>query len=253
MYDILPKIIKYLSDNNCDYVSIDSVYHEFPSRGMLPTFLINSKSADKESWWRDTLPHLRQLVEEQHADIEIVLQYAEDIHFLPSGEFPPQNSIVGDLAFEDVVSMGSSIGIDGLPGGETFGGILTLKKDAQNLGLGITNSHVLEKGFSKDKEKTKIPFLSEQDASYKHVVSPADVDLQTAVRVIRDTVTEYENLIKNLKQAAEWLEEGTEEWKRKTDRMKSSEAKIKPLKDEISRIQNFVNSRETPESSKGEG
>lgn len=60
-----------------DWVSVEVFYRDFPSREKQPSVIICARDAGSSPWWDSTIPALKQLLQANDLNIDIVLLYSK--------------------------------------------------------------------------------------------------------------------------------------------------------------------------------
>jgi hypothetical protein len=77
--EVLPEVHALI--RNQEYVAIDVLNREFPSREMQPTVIISARDANDDIWWDEIIPALTQLLQAKGVEIDIVLLYCQGLVF----------------------------------------------------------------------------------------------------------------------------------------------------------------------------
>ncbi|KAF2734221.1 hypothetical protein EJ04DRAFT_251443 [Polyplosphaeria fusca] len=201
-----------------EVLAIDFLCREYPLQGLVPSIIITSKDANKESWWSSTLPLLRHKLGEYGAElhVEIVLLYNDKLNLamnerdisedqareylrkrkktvqnrklntLKKEEWPASQEIVKN--FYQGPNMGSSCGSLRSNRTLTLGGQITLQSNKSEIFLGLTNFHLLHE----EEFESPGPYPPLSAPSGLPVMSPSNSDhghfIQNTKKRLRDAV-----------------------------------------------------------------
>ncbi|KZM28701.1 uncharacterized protein EKO05_0009896 [Ascochyta rabiei] len=148
-------VMQQLKKERCVWLCIEVV-----RRGLVedtdrcqPTILITTPTANELRWYTTVLPGIRNFLVKKAPAFQIELLRADSL-FRARKQHPPTDKVDG-TSYEKIVTMGSSVGIEGDEfSGGTLGGVVTLEGGGQpTVRCGITNWHVV-RDSRLDKHKT---------------------------------------------------------------------------------------------------
>ncbi|KAF2113205.1 hypothetical protein BDV96DRAFT_648176 [Lophiotrema nucula] len=176
------------------WVTVDALHWYSPARGdHHPTFVITARDTSNSAWWTTTIPAIRNIIADAHADLDVVLLYLDNLSIQShvtedetnDGRQPPDASML-ECFYDSPIPMGSSCGLRGSRDSGTWGCRVLLEKDGSQLDLGLTNCHVLLRDFARDNKGPFRPGSLPEDFT---VMSPSDRDHEVAKQKLEERVT----------------------------------------------------------------
>jgi hypothetical protein len=212
-----------------DWVAIDALYREFPSRGMQPTVIVNARDANDNIWWDQTLPRLHGLLQENGLELDIVLLFLPGLRFTMAGSDTRPDPIVREDFYEDTIYMVTSCATSGSTGSGTLGGGLKLQSGSSVLELGLTNCHVLKDAFSNHGHSAG-PFPPNAEEPYKAVTSPSDCDHEAVIKDIRASLARAKTKCRVKSQRLDYLTEDDPSWEKASNEVKLAESMLQQFR-----------------------
>jgi hypothetical protein len=203
---IRPEFEETLENHGHDWVSIDVLYRDFPSRENQPTAIISARDADGEAWWDETIPVLKHVLQTNGLGIDIVLLYLKDLAFL----LDPHSTIRADF-YAVPIRMGASCATSTSASSGTLGGRIRLRNDSSTLELGLTNYHVMMEGCPNE-ESLSVPFCPDSGQPYGAAVSPSKSDHNAVVNSLKKTLRAVKKQCNSLALNLGYLTENDPAW-----------------------------------------
>lgn len=206
---VLPDFLATIE--NQEWVALDVLNRQFPSREMQATVIISAQDANDDTWYRKTIPALSQLLQVNDLKLEVTLLFlnGKDLTMTGSstleGCFQPDRA-VRDGFYMNPIPIGTSCAVSGSAGSGTLGCRMKLRKESSTLEFGLTNYHVL-RGALGATGPVCGPFRPDLVQSYGIAVSPSDHDHEATVQGMKEICNEINETHKYLSQKLEYLTE----------------------------------------------
>jgi hypothetical protein len=176
------------------WVTVDVLHWYSPARGdHHPTFVITARDTSNLAWWTTTIPAIRTIIADAHAELDVVLLHLNNLSIhshatdnATNDEYQPPDPAMLECFYDDPVPMGSSCGLRGSRDSGTWGCRVLLEKDGNKLDLGLTNCHVLLRDFARDNQGSFPPGSFEENFT---VMSPSDRDHEVAKGGMEERIT----------------------------------------------------------------
>lgn len=194
-----------------DWLAIDVLYREFPSRKPQPTVIINAADADDRKWWDTLLPRLSQLTQSKGLEVDIVLLHLSALDTSATGSpadvdnFSGPHPEIAQEFYDEMISMGSSFGGPGSHASVTLGGKVRLRKGDSTLDLALTNYRAARNAgafHGPSRENAPPP-----GTPYKPIICPSDSDRMMAINKALRRLEHLEGVHADLSKKLELLSE----------------------------------------------
>jgi hypothetical protein len=252
--EVLPNFLAAIKERN--WITVDVLYREFPSRVMQPTVIINAQDANDDIWWGQTLPALFKLLRDNQLEVDIVVLFLENLAFtadsassrngaqsdsyspgVEDNGFGPDPSISDDF-YEDTLQIGTSCGTSSSISSGTLGGRILLQKDSHEFEVGLTNYHVLKDAFTSQGELPP-PFPPNTEKPYQSVTSPSNRDHENVIHTLRKSLHSAKEKFEEASEKLEFLTKDVPSWDGTLRQKNRARKKLDSLKDDIEDVENY--------------